>query len=84
MITNISDLKHGQAILGIFEMMAGPNASPSDKVEIAEHLLEVTGVTIEQLDKDLETGVQNGHSVEKQLMLVQQVINLANQIDKDK
>lgn len=73
MITDPSELKHAEAITELLRTIFG------NDIQSGIQTLEFAGLTIEQIDKDLETGVQNGYSVEVQIKILSTVIRL---IDK--
>jgi len=73
MITDPSKLKHAESITELLRTIFG------NDIQNGIQTLEFAGLTIEQIDKDLETGVQNGYSVEVQLKILSAVIRL---IDK--
>ena len=70
MITDPSQLKHGAAITECLRTIFGNDIQSAIKV------LEMTGMTIEQLDEDFETGVKNGYSIETQMKLLSAVIRM--------
>jgi hypothetical protein len=78
MITNLSELKHGPAILQFFEMMCEPGMSPVEKIDFTNKILELANMTLEDLDNAMEQGVQNGHSVEEQLQSLRILIDALN------
>lgn len=55
-------------------MLYEPWMSQEDKDYVKSEFLKSMGVTMEQLDEDLETGVKNGFSVEIQLELIRKFI----------
>jgi hypothetical protein len=67
-------MKHEASLNQIFEMLYEPWMSQEDKDYVKSELLKSMGVTMEQLDEDLETGVKNGFSVEVQLELIRKFI----------
>lgn len=67
-------MKHEAALNQMFEMLYERWMSQEDKDFVKSELLKSMGVTMEQLDEDLETGVKNGFSVEIQLELIQKFI----------
>jgi hypothetical protein len=67
-------MKHEASLNQIFEMLYEPWMSQDDKDYVKSELLKSMGVTMEQLDEDLETGVKNGFSVEIQLELIRKFI----------
>lgn len=71
---DISDLKHGPALLEFFEVMCSDWMNPAEKIEFINKILELSGMTIKDLDDSMENGVQNGHPVEEQLAALRQVI----------
>ena len=73
MIIDPSELKHGPAITELLRTIFG------NDIQNAIETLEMAGITIERIDKDLQTGVKNGYSVEVQLKILAAVIRL---IDK--
>ena len=76
MFTNISDLKHGPAIVEFFNMLAPDWMNQQDKTELVTKILEATRLTLKELDDALEEGVQNGHSIEHQLALIKKIVEL--------
>lgn len=67
-------MKHEASLNQIFEMLYEPWMSQEDKDYVKSEFLKSMGVTMEQLDEDLETGVKNGFSVEIQLELIRKFI----------
>lgn len=76
MFTDISDLKHKDAIVEFFNMLAPDWMTPEEKIEMVTKILEATRLTMKELDDSLEEGVQNGHSIEYQLALIKKIIDL--------
>jgi len=76
MFTDIPDLKHKDAIVQFFELLFWPGMTPEEKIRMVNDILEATDMTIKLLDEAIETGVQNGHSVEYQLALIAKLIDL--------
>ncbi len=68
-------MKHEISINQIFEMLYESWMNQEDKDYVKTELLKNMGVTMEQLDEDLETGVKNGFSVEVQLELIRKFIS---------
>lgn len=66
-------MKHEAAINRIFESFYEPWMSEEDKAYIREEMIRRTGISLEQFDKDLETGVKNGYPIEFQLELVRRI-----------
>lgn len=67
-------MKHEDAINKIFDCLYEPRMTDEDKSFIKEEMFKRLGVTIEQLDEELETGVQNGYPVEFQLELIRRIL----------
>lgn len=63
-------LKHQDAIISVFELMFEDWMDESDKMEFVSIMLSKIGKTFSDLDADIEQGVKNGHSVEKQLGII--------------
>jgi len=76
MFTDIPDLKHKDAIVQFFELLFWPGMTPEEKIKMVTEILDATDMTIKHLDEAIETGVQNGHSVEYQLALIAKLIDL--------
>lgn len=60
-------MKHQQAIEAMLANFHASWMNADDKAEMNRELLNAVGKTMEELDADIETGVQNGYSVETQL-----------------
>ena len=68
MIIDPSKLKYAEAITQLLRTVFG------NDINEAIRTLEGAGITIEQMDTDLETGVQNGYPVEMQLQILAAII----------
>ena len=74
MFTDVSDLKHRDAIVQFFNMLFGNHISQQQKVEIVMKILDHTGITIKDMDDSLEKGLQKGFPIEYQLEAIRRVI----------
>lgn len=67
-------MKHLKVIEDMLSGFHEPWMDSADKAQMNQELLKATGLTLEQLDADIETGVQNGFSVQSQMILVKRLI----------
>lgn len=74
-VERVVSLRHGGAILSIFEAMFEPWMDDGDKAELMAMSLQATGKTLEDMDEDLETGLQNGYSIEFQVELCRKLFS---------
>lgn len=64
-------LKYKDQLQSLFkEVFQESWMSEQDWQEIEEAIFEVTGLSYEKLEQDLEVGVNNGYSIEKQFKLL--------------
>ena len=69
------NLKHGEAISEFFEGVYESWMNEKDKSDFVNLLLNTQNKTIQDLDNDLEIGVQNGYSVEEQFEIVKKIFS---------
>lgn len=69
-------MKHESTIKAIFEHFHEDWMSDDDKLMMNNAVLSVTGETLESLDEKIEVGVQNGYSVECQMVIIREFVIL--------
>jgi len=68
-------MKHKRAILSILANFHRSWFSDEERQEMNRWLLNAIGKTMEQIDKDIETGIKNGYPIEQQMEIVRRVID---------
>ena len=68
------NLKHDKAIKQFFEMFFEDWMDETERQEFVVLALQLMGRTLEDLDADIEQGLQNGYSVEEQFDIIRQII----------
>jgi len=74
---NVAHLKHGPAIVDMFNLFFTPDMSDEEKVEFVMAVCDQLNLTLDSFDDDLETGVQNGYPVDVQIGMVKLMIEAA-------
>ena len=65
----LDQLKHGDTLYALLEPNFESWMSKADKLEYVILTLQSTGKTLNELDADVEVGVQNGYSPEEQIQI---------------
>jgi hypothetical protein len=71
-----SKLKYGTVLANFFALMLEPGASEEDAIEFAAFIEEKLKVTIEELDAQIQIGIDNGYAADDQLLIMQKVLGL--------
>lgn len=66
-LAELLQLKHGKEIA---EVLFKDKMSDSDKNNYLECFMEITGTTLKKLNDDIQTGINNGYSIEFQMNLL--------------
>jgi len=73
-------IKHDEAIKQFFELFFEDWMSNEDKQEFIVGILDEMGITLEEFDRNIEIGLQNGYSVEQQIELCKHLITELKEI----
>lgn len=63
------DMKYGDQLCTLYEILFEPWMDDTDKANLIIETLHALGKTLSDVDKDIEIGIQNGVSVEEQMVL---------------
>jgi hypothetical protein len=74
MFTDVTDLKHRDAIVQFFELLFPAWMTQQQKIDMVNSILENTKITIKDMDESIEKGLQNGYPIEYQLSLIRAII----------
>ena len=66
-------LKYDKEINEILSILHSDWMDEDDKVEFNEELFKISGITREKLNDDIKKGVEKGHTVEEQMLILKDV-----------